>query len=158
AFSEIAARIQRQDALIMLLAGHGKSVKGRYYYMPITTRFGGPEQRNITTEGIPTEMWQQWIASLQVKKKLLIIDTCESSDAVFIERGRREELGRTTAVDRLRQSVGHSVITAARQASLEVNRLGHGILSFAVLQALAQPIPAGGLIEIRDLDAFVLRE
>ncbi len=53
--------------------------------------------------------------------------------------------------------MGHSVITAARQASLEVNRLGHGILTFAVLQALAEPAPSGGLIQIRDLDSFVLR-
>ena len=158
AFADIADRIRRQDALIVLLAGHGKSVSGRYYYMPISTRFGGPERRNITTEGIPSDTWQQWIASVQVDKKLLIIDTCESSDAVFISRGSREELARATAVDRLRQSVGHSVITAARQASLEVNRLGHGILTFAVLQALAQPSPASGLIQIRDLDAFVLRE
>jgi hypothetical protein len=156
AFAEIAARISRQDALIVLLAGHGKSVSGRYYFMPISTHFGGG--RNITTEGIPSEIWQKWIASVQVDKKLLIIDTCESSDAVFITRGSREELARTTAVDRLRQSVGHSVITAARQASLEVNRLGHGILSYAVLEALAQPPSAGGLIQIRDLDAFVLRE
>jgi hypothetical protein len=77
---------------------------------------------------------------------------------VFITRGSREELARATAVDRLRQSVGHSVITAARQVSLEVDRLGHGILSFAVLEALAQPPLEGGLIQIRDLDAFVLRE
>ena len=156
AFADIADRIRRQDALIVLLAGHGKSVSGRYYYMPVSTRFGGG--RNITTEGIASETWQQWIASVQVEKKLLIIDTCESSDAVFIARGSREELARAAAVDRLRQSVGHSVITAARQASLEVNRLGHGILTFAVLQALSQPSPASGLIQIRDLDAFVQRE
>src|SRR5262249_52773324 len=59
-FTDIAARVQRQDALIVLLAGHGKSVSGRYYYMPVNTRFGGPERRNITTEGIPSETWQQW--------------------------------------------------------------------------------------------------
>jgi hypothetical protein len=52
--------------------------------------------------------------------------------------------------------VGHSVITAARQAALEANRLGHGILTFAVLEALAEPPPAGGLIQIRDLDAHVV--
>jgi WD40 repeat protein len=156
AFADIAARIQRQDALIVLLAGHGKSVSGTYYYMPVSTRFGGG--RNITTEGISTDAWQQWIASVQAEKKLLIIDTCESSDAVFITRGSKEELARSTAVDRLRQSVGHSVITAARQASLEVNRLGHGILTYAVLEALAQPASSGGLIHIRDLDAFVLKE
>jgi hypothetical protein len=156
AFADIADRIQRQDALIVLLAGHGKSVSGRYYYMPVSTRFGGG--RNITTEGIASETWQQWIASVQVEKKLLIIDTCESSDAVFITRGSKEELARSTAVDRLRQSVGHSVITAARQASLEVNRLGHGILTYAVLEALAQPASSGGLIQVRDLDAYVLKE
>jgi hypothetical protein len=95
---------------------------------------------------------------VQVEKKLLIIDTCERSDAVFITRGSKEELARSTAVDRLRQAVGHSVITAARQASLEVNRLGHGILTYAVLEALAQPASSGGLIQIRDLDAYVLKE
>jgi hypothetical protein len=41
AFVDIAARIQRQDALMVLLAGHGKSVSGTYYYMPVSTRFGG---------------------------------------------------------------------------------------------------------------------
>src|SRR5262249_28975179 len=32
----------------------------------------------------------------------------------------------------------------------------HGILTFAVLEALAEPQPAGRLIQIRDLDAHVL--
>jgi WD40 repeat protein len=155
-FADIAARAKLQDALIVLLAGHGKSVSGRYYYMPVNTLFGGPDRRNITSEGIPTETWQQWIASVQVDKKLLIIDTCESSDAVFITRGSREELSRETAVNRLRQSIGHSVITAARQAALEVNRLGHGVLTYAVLEGLAEPPRAGTLIQIRDLDAHVL--
>ncbi len=89
AFTEIASRIERQDALIVLLAGHGKSNAGRYYYLPINTRFGGG--RNLTTEGIPAETWQQWIASVQVDKKLLIIDTCESSDAVVLVRGMWRE-------------------------------------------------------------------
>jgi hypothetical protein len=153
AFADIAGRIQRQDALIVLLAGHGKSVSGSYYFLPVSTRFGGTERRNVTTEGIPSDTWQQWIASIQVDKKLLIIDTCESSD--FIPRGSKDEVARETAVDRLRRSIGNSVITAARQVAYEGSRLGHGVLTFAVLEALAQPSPAGGFIDVESVHQHV---
>ena len=56
AFADIANRAERQDTLIMVLAGHGKSIGGSYYYLQIDTHFGGG--RNLTTAGIPAERWQ----------------------------------------------------------------------------------------------------
>src|SRR5262249_51189757 len=97
-----------------------------------------------------------WIASVQVDKKLLIIDTCESSDAVVLVRGSKEELSRVTAVERLRQSLGHSVITAARQAAFEGSSLGHGILTYAWRDAVSHAPGGGGLIDVNAIDSHVV--
>lgn len=156
AFADIAAQAGRQDTLIVLLAGHGKSTAGRYYYLPHNTRFGNG--RNLTTEGIPTELWQRWIASVQVERKLLIIDTCESSGAVTMIRGSATELARETAVEHIQRSLGESVITAAREVAYEASGLGHGVLTYAVLDALSRSPEHGGLIKVKDIDAFVVRE
>lgn len=99
AFNELAGSVNPQDAFVLLIAGHGHSVDGRYYFYPVTTRIGGG--RNYETEGIPTETWQTWLAKVPAGKKLVIIDTCKSSD--FLSRGDAQA---ETAIDRLRQAIG----------------------------------------------------
>ena len=93
---------------------------------------------------------------MPVDKKLFIIDACESSDAVVLVRGSKEELSRVTAVERLRRSLGHSVITAARQAAFEGSSLGHRILTYAVLEALSQAPAGGRLIDVKAIDSHVV--
>jgi WD40 repeat protein len=136
AFNELSGSVNPQDAFVLLIAGHGHSVDGRYYYYPITTKIGGG--RNYVTEGIPTETWQTWLAKVPAGKKLVIIDTCKSGD--FLQRGDAQE---ETAIDRLRRAIGRSVITAARDSALESRHLNHGILTYAILKALSTPRPDG---------------
>lgn len=146
AFRELAAEVKPVDAFVLLLAGHGNSVDGRYYYYPVTTKFG--EGRNNDTDAIAVETWQKWLAMVPATKKLIVIDTCRSSD--FLGRGDNDE---DTAVDRLRRAVGRSVITAARDTAFESRHLKHGILTYAMLKALAQPRADG-----RDITLSTLKE
>ena len=64
----------------MLLSGHGESVAGRYFYYPSDARLDG--DHNVETDGIAIETWARWIASVQVGKKLIVVDTCKSWDAI----------------------------------------------------------------------------
>src|SRR6185312_11516272 len=93
AFEDLAALdLEQQDALIVLLAGHGVSDGKCYYYVPFGAKLG--DGHDVTTEGVTCEDWEQWIGKVQVGKKALFIDTCESAEATTIfreaENTRRE--------------------------------------------------------------------
>jgi WD40 repeat protein len=156
AFRELSGSVNRQDAFIMLLAGHGLAVDGRYFYYPITTKFG--DGRDYETEGIPTETWQKWIAMVPADKKLIIVDTCQSKDAIAMVRGDNNINAQETVIDRLRHSTGHSVITAAREAAYESKNLKHGLLTYAILKALAIPRTDGKSIDVKTLDERIVPE
>ena len=155
-FAELAGRVRRQDALIVLLAGHGDSVAGRYFYYPADARLGG--SRNYETEGIPIETWSRWIASVQVDKKLVIVDTCKSWEAIAAVRSSdAERIAQETMTNRIQNAVGHSVLTASRDAALEGRVLGHGVLTYAVLRALGAD-GSSAVIDVKAIDQFVVPE
>lgn len=84
-FKDLAALdLQQQDGLIVLLAGHGVSDGKCYYYVPFGANLG--DGRDVTTEGVTCEEWEDWIGKVQVGKKALFIDTCENADATTIFR------------------------------------------------------------------------
>jgi hypothetical protein len=156
AFAEIAAfPYQRDDTLVVLLAGHGGSHRGKYYYLPASTHFDG--DRDIVTEGISSDTWREWTASIEVSKKLLIIDTCESSNATAIGRGDNDqgEIAYMAALDRIRVALGDSIVTAARQVAYEGSLLRHGVLTYSILEALGTPRPDGSMINLNSLKEFV---
>ncbi len=87
-----------------------------------------------------------------MQKSVLILDTCESGDASFIVGAdvgrmipmdpatgamfvRRAESARHTAVEQLQYATGHNMIAASRQAAYE-GYMGHGVLTYALLEAL----------------------
>jgi hypothetical protein len=150
-FAELANRdFDQQDALIVLLAGHGLSDGKCYYYVPYGATFG--QGRDITTEGVGCDMLERLMASVQAGKKALFIDTCESAVAAGSVRVRGEDVERESTIKRLSKATGHSIFTAAREAAYEDSQLGHGLLTYAVLQALAKPGPRGDV----DADAIKL--
>ena len=156
AFKDIADRVQPKDAFILHLAGHGRSVQAQYYYVPYGAHLEG--EHTIDTEGIPLKDWFRWIASVQVEKKLVIVDTCESLNAIYMVRGGGEELAHEISVEHLQRLGGESVITAARGEDLENSSLAHGVLTFAVLKVLSLPAPAGTLIDVEGIGDFVKKE
>lgn len=154
-FKDLAAlEVQQQDGLIVLLAGHGVSDGKCYYYVPFGASLG--DGRTITTEGVTCQEWEEWLGKVQVGKKALFIDTCESADATTIFRASEdEETRRESTFERIVTSTGHSIFTAARDAAREDGSLGHGVLTYAVLQALARPGPRGNLVDADSIKIHV---
>ena len=144
AFDEIAARAKLGDVFVLYLSGHGKSVAGRYYYYPQNLDFA--KGQRVEQDGIGQDVLQAWIARVAAQKKVLIIDTCESSAAAGLVRGGTST--RRTAMDQLQHASGENLIAAARQAAFE-GWQGHGVLTFALLEAMNEKEGVSGDERVR---------
>jgi hypothetical protein len=106
-------------------------VGGDYQRVALLMTFDG---RRSVEDGIGQQTWESWLKQVPAQKSILIFDTCESSAATALTRGSKD---RETAIDRLRDATGRSVITAARQATYEGYQ-GHGVLTYTILDALTE--------------------
>jgi uncharacterized caspase-like protein len=127
---EIADSIQPNDLFVLFVAGHGSSISGNYYFMQQDLDFS--KDQSIQRDAISQDIWQRWIASIQVGKKLLIFDTCESAAAAALVRSTDRVL--QTAMEQLQNATGENVIAAARQAAVEGYRQ-HGVMTSVILEA-----------------------
>jgi hypothetical protein len=148
AFSRVAQETKPTDLFVLFLGGHGKSINGRYYFYPQDIDFAAGQR--VEEHGISQDDWQKWIAKINSNKKLLILDTCESSAAAGLIRGGERE--RQTAMDQLQHATGDNLIAAARQAAYEGFR-GHGVLTYAILETLTKSKDDGGDDRV-DVDAL----
>jgi WD40 repeat protein len=144
AFDRIGATAKTGDVFVLFLAGHGKSVEGRYYYYPQTLDF---KAGHTYANGIGQDKWQAWLAKVgHVEKSVLILDTCESGAAATLVRGN--DSARLTAMDQLKHATGHNLIAASRQAAFEGYK-DHGVLTYALLEALHKSDGSGGDDSVR---------
>ena len=133
AFDQIKSEVRPTDVFVLFVAGHGRTVEstGTYYFLPRDLTFAGGRS---VEDGIGQDTWQSWLKQIAAEKSVLVFDTCESAAAAGLSRGASE---RETAIDRLRYATGRSIITAARQAAYEGYQ-GHGVLTYAILDALTE--------------------
>jgi len=138
AIDRIAAESKPHDVFVLFLGGHGKSIEGKYYYLPQTLDFKG--EQPLTEGGIGQEKWQEWLAGIDAQKTLLIFDTCDSGSAGALIRGL--DTSRQTAMEQLQYATGQNLIAASREAAQEGYK-DHGVLTYALLETLhlAEPGP-----------------
>jgi hypothetical protein len=132
AFERIGAAATTGDVFVLYLAGHGKSIAGKYHYYPQTLDFKAGQ--TLETHGLGEPKWQAWLAKVgHVQKSVLFFDTCYGGAATALVRGNDSAI--QTAVDQLRHATGQNLIAASRQAAFEGYK-GHGVLTYALLEAL----------------------
>jgi WD40 repeat protein len=130
-FRWVGDHVQPQDVFVLYLAGHGKSVAGRYFYYPQAIDFEGGD--TVERNAIGQDELQRWLAMVYAGKKLVVIDTCESGSAGGIIRGSSED---EAAMQQLQHATGQNLIAASREAAYEGYH-GHGVLTYALLEAFA---------------------
>jgi len=128
AINKLANEVRSTDVFVLFVAGHGRSIAGKYYYLQQDLDFS--KQQTIERDGVSQDLWQEWLARIPAQKTLLVFDTCESAAAAGLVRGGERE--RETAMEQLQNATGQNLIAAARQAALEGYR-GHGVLTYAIL-------------------------
>jgi uncharacterized caspase-like protein len=147
---------------VLYLAGHGKTIDGRYYFAPQDLVIDGEitDQKaidaSVLRHGISQEQLQRWFASIPARKSVILFDTCDSGTLAG-EAGETQELERGSANDRLAQATGRSIITAAAGTQeAQEGYHGHGLFTYEMLDAINRADGDGnGTVEVSELAAYV---
>ena len=142
AFKELSSHIETQDVFILYMAGHGLTQDGRYHFLPYDFRYRNEE--SVKESAINQDHLQQWLSTINARKSLVLIDTCNSgsfTQALAMQRGMAEK----TAINKLTRATGRTTIVASTddQPALEGYK-GHGIFTYVLLNALKEADKSNG--------------
>ncbi len=157
--SEMATGISARDTFVLFVAGHGYSRDGRFYLIPQDYQ-GGIDPDALKTRAIGQDRLQDWIANrIEAKKALILLDTCESGALTSgYSRSRTDRPASEAAIGRLHEATGRPILTAAAegQDAKEIAKLGHGVFTYALLEALHKgDANKDGKLEVSELAAYV---
>ncbi|HZN05795.1 MAG TPA: caspase family protein [Pyrinomonadaceae bacterium] len=156
-------RVEPEDTVIIYYAGHGTAQQQRFYLIPHDLGYTG-DRRRLTEAGLKTMLshsisdieLQAAVEGLDAGHLLLIIDACNSGQALEAEEKRRGPMN-SKGLAQLAYEKGMYILTAAQsfQAALEAAQLGHGYLTYALVEeGLKTPVadaePKDGVLIARE--------
>ncbi|MEM8983670.1 MAG: OmpA family protein, partial [Pseudomonadota bacterium] len=132
------------DTVIIALASHGLSdVKGNYYFVPIDGETkDGIRVREGRSDIASLISWQTFFDALRVTagKRLLFVDTCESSDMEgsfdIYSLGKRSTSSKFALLTASQGTEESQEYVAPGVSFLDPGKDGQGLFTFAVLKAL----------------------
>jgi uncharacterized caspase-like protein len=142
AFDRIKANAKAEDVFVFYYAGHGVMSAGTdaekplFYLVPhdVTKMYEADEM--LKKLGISANEIGEFSKNIKAQKQLFVIDACQSGGAMqtLAMRGAAEE----KAIAQLARSTGTYFIAASgtEQFATEVSDLGHGVFTYAVIEAL----------------------
>jgi uncharacterized caspase-like protein len=156
-------RAEPEDAVIIYFAGHGTAQGQRFYLIPHDLGYTGErtslnEQglRSILAHSISDLELEQAVEGLDASHLLFVIDACNSGQALEAEEKRRGPMN-SKGLAQLAYEKGMYILTAAQsyQAALEAAQLGHGLLTYALVEeglntADADREPRDGVVDVRE--------
>jgi WD40 repeat protein len=134
--------VQPDDAVVVYFAGHGTTYGDRFYLIPHDIGYtGGREQldvsglQSVLEHSISDNELQEVLEDMDVGKLLLVIDACNSGQALEAEEKRRGPMN-SRGLAQLAYEKGMYILTASQgfQVALEAARLGHGYLTYALVE------------------------
>ncbi len=156
AIKAIAAVAEPQDAFVFYLAGHGTVVGEEYYFLPHDVKI--ETDQALTESAMSSSDLAGALSSVPATKQLLVLDSCRSGKAVgvvsryFSSRGGLEEI---RSQQMLSRTSGTFLIAATKgeEYAYEISQLGHGVLTYALLDSLglAEGKAARGEVTANDL-------
>jgi uncharacterized caspase-like protein len=161
---------QPEDAVFLYFAGHGAAAGPRFYLIPHDLGYTG--KRNALDEAGSHAIQQHSLSDVELEQAfekvdagqaVLIIDACNSGQALEAEEKRRGPMN-SKGLAQLAYEKGMYVLTAAQgyQAALEVKQLGHGLLTFALVEEglktpAADDQPKDGRVAVREWLNYAVR-
>ncbi len=159
----VSAKVQPEDALVIYFAGHGAAYGDRFYLIPHDLGYkGGRESINpaglksVLAHSISDRGLESALESIDAEQVVLVIDACNAGQALEAEERRRGPMN-SKGLAQLAYEKGMYVLTAAQsyQAAQEFDRLGHGYLTFALVEEglktnAADRAPKDGQVLIRE--------
>ena len=140
--------VEPDDTVVLYFAGHGITIDSEWYFLP--WEINSSRNNDILRQGVPSQSLFSDIVSLPVQNVLLILDSCHSGGAVdtFTHLAHKAPLAKRM------YATGIHVASASssQQNANEVNTLGHGIFTQAILDGLkgnADYSPADRLVFVK---------
>ncbi len=163
ALSKLAARAQPEDAVVVFFAGHGTAQQNQFYLIPHDLGYTGDRThidaaalQTILGHSISDRELEQSFEGIDAGQFLLVIDACNSGQALEAEEKRRGPMN-SRGLAQLAYEKGMYVLTAAQsyQAALEASKLGHGYLTYALVEeglktAAADNQPQDGQVLLKE--------
>jgi WD40 repeat protein len=154
---------QPEDAVFIYFAGHGTAQGQRFYLLPHDLGYAGERTKLdaaglqlILEHGISDEELERAVEGIDADKFLMVIDACNSGQALEAEEQRRGPMN-SKGLAQLAYEKGMYILTAAQsyQAAQEASQLGHGLLTYALVeeglkQAAADSNPKDGQVWVRE--------
>jgi WD40 repeat protein/uncharacterized caspase-like protein len=133
---------QPEDAVVIYFAGHGIAHGGHFYLIPHDLGYAGARAtldesglQSILQRSVSDLDLESAVAAIDAGQMLFVIDACNSGQALESEEQRRGPMN-SKGLAQLAYEKGMSILTAAQsyQAALEAAQLGHGYLTFALVE------------------------
>ena len=156
-------RAEPEDTVVIYFAGHGTAQAQRFYLIPHDLGYTG-DRTKLTEQGFKTMLshsisdveLEAAVEGLDAGHLLLIIDACNSGQALEAEEKRRGPMN-SKGLAQLAYEKGMYILTAAQsfQAALEAAQLGHGYLTYALVEEglktqVADSSPKDGVVIARE--------
>ncbi|MDT5122019.1 MAG: hypothetical protein QOC96_1501 [Acidobacteriota bacterium] len=140
--SQLAAKAQPEDAVIVYFSGHGTAQQQRFYLIPSDlgyqgerTKLSAKDLQTILEHSISDQELEAAFEKIDAGQLLTVIDACNSGQALDAEEKRRGPMN-SKGLAQLAYEKGMYILTAAQsyQAALEASRIGHGYLTYALVE------------------------
>jgi hypothetical protein len=134
-------KAQPEDALFLFFAGHGLAANPRFFLVPTDLGYTGPRKSlndaarmTIASNGVSDLDLESALRAIDVGLAVLVIDACNSGQALDSAEARRGPMN-STGLAQLAYEKGMYLLTAAQdyQEAQEITQLGHGLLTFALV-------------------------
>lgn len=141
-----------EDSVIVYFAGHGTAQEQRFYLITHDLGYQGKRTeldvnglRQIISQSVSDLELEQAFSEIDAGLSLMVIDACNSGQALEAEEKRRGPMN-SKGLAQLAYEKGMYILTAAQsyQAALEAEQLGHGYLTFALVEEGLKTLKADG--------------
>jgi len=140
AFADLSQIVQAHDVFFLYVSGHGKTVGGKYVFVPPNFRLQGRELPiALVQDGLGQDNWRTWLGSIKAEKSFLIFDTYESDTGAHSKIiNHNTNLEYRAAIHKLSKATGRTVMASSGPAEIALQGYrAHGVLAYALLEGLA---------------------
>jgi WD40 repeat protein len=152
-----------EDAVVIYYAGHGTAQEQRFYLIPHDLGYEGGRTdldqaglKTILSHSVSDLELESAVEGLDAGRLLMVIDACNSGQALEAEEKRRGPMN-SKGLAQLAYEKGMYILTAAQsyQAAMEAEQLGHGYLTYALVEeglktGVADSLPKDGHVVLRE--------
>lgn len=156
-------RSNKNDWLVVFMAGHGVVVDNQWYFLPQEAT-SDQDMDKVSSAWLSSKELMEKFVAIPSQKIVLIIDACQSGAATV----DFNDFHQRRALRGLSKETGIHVITATRadQDAPEFSELGHGLFTYVLLKGMkkntsgyfnADLFPKDGQLTVTELQDYVVR-